>query len=71
VGGVIVNMLIDKSSVGPDAPDFVKNRVAMQAEHMETIWKEFDGRVRALLPLYETEVRGTAMLKRMAGQLFA
>ncbi len=71
VGGVIVNMLIDQSELGPDTPDFVKNRVAMQAEHMETIWKEFDGMVRALLPLYETEVRGTAMLKRMADQLFA
>lgn len=71
VGGVIVNMLIDKASGGPDAPEFVKNRVAMQAEHMETVWKEFDGMVRALLPLYETEVRGTAMLKRMADQLFA
>lgn len=71
VGGVIVNMLIDKESVGPDAPDFVKNRVAMQDEHMETVWKEFDGQVRAILPLYETEVRGTAMLKRMADQLFA
>jgi arsenite/tail-anchored protein-transporting ATPase len=71
VGGVIVNMLIDKASVGPDAPDFVKNRVAMQAEHMETIWQEFDGMVRAMLPLYETEVRGSAMLKRMADELFA
>lgn len=70
VGGVIVNMLIDSESVGPDAPDFVKNRVAMQAEHMQTVWKEFDGQVRAILPLYETEVRGTAMLKRMADQLF-
>lgn len=71
VGGVVVNMLIDKANVGPDAPEFVKNRVAMQSEHMETIWREFDGKVRALLPLYETEVRGTAMLKRMADQLFA
>jgi hypothetical protein len=43
----------------------------MQAEHMETVWKEFDGQVRALLPLYETEVCGTAMLKRMADSLFA
>lgn len=71
VGGVIVNMLIDRDAVGPDAPEFVKNRVAMQAEHMETVWKEFDGQVRALLPLYETEVRGVPMLKRMADQLFA
>lgn len=71
VGGVVVNMLIDKESVREDAPDFVKNRVAMQAEHMETIWREFDGQVRALLPLYETEVRGVPMLERMAKQLFA
>jgi len=70
VGGVIVNMVIDKSSVRPESPDFVKNRVAMQDEHMETIWKEFDGQVRAILPLYETEIRGVPMLKRVAGQLF-
>ena len=48
----------------------MKNRVAMQDEHMETIWKEFDGQVRAILPLYETEIRGVPMLKRVAGQLF-
>lgn len=70
VGGVIVNMLIDKESVKEDSPEFVRNRVAMQAEHMETIWNEFDGQVRALLPLYETEVRGVPMLQRMANHLF-
>jgi arsenite-transporting ATPase len=70
VGGVIVNMLIDKASVKPETPDFVKNRVAMQDEHMETVWKEFDGQVRAVLPLYETEIRGVSQLKRMADALF-
>jgi arsenite-transporting ATPase len=70
VGGVVVNMVIDKTGVGPDTPDFVKNRVAMQAEHMETVWKEFGGQVRAILPLYETEIRGVPMLKRMADALF-
>jgi len=71
VGGVIVNMVIDKNSVRAETPDFVKNRVAMQDEHMETIWKEFDGQVRAILPLYETEIRGVASLQRMANALFA
>ncbi len=70
VGGVVVNMQIDKNSVQPDAPDFVKNRVAMQDEHMETIWQEFDGQVRAILPLFETEIRGTEMLERTAALLF-
>jgi arsenite/tail-anchored protein-transporting ATPase len=70
VGGVVVNMLIDQSQVKEDAPDFVKNRVAMQDRYMEEIWEKFDGMVRALLPLYETEVRGGATLQRMADQLF-
>lgn len=70
VGGVIVNMVIDKNAVTADSPDFVKNRVAMQEEHMQTIWKEFDGQVRAILPLFETEVRGVNMLKRMVDHLY-
>ncbi len=71
VGGVLVNMLIDRASVGPDAADFVKNRVAMQAEHMQTIWSKFDGNVRAIVPLFETEIRGTPMLERLSAAMFA
>jgi arsenite-transporting ATPase len=70
VGGVIVNMLIDKESVKDDTPDFVKNRVLMQAEYMKQIDQLFDGKVRAILPLLETEVRGVPMLKRMATLLY-
>jgi arsenite-transporting ATPase len=71
VGGVIVNMLIDKGSLSPDSPDFVKNRVAMQSEYMKQVEQLFDGSVRSILPLLETEVRGVDMLKRMAGLLFS
>ncbi len=71
VGGVLVNMVIDKSSVGPDAAEFVKNRVAMQQEHMQTIWRLFDDNVRAIVPLFETEVRGVPMLQRLCDAIFA
>lgn len=71
VGGVIVNMLLDKSLLGENPPDFVLNRVAMQQEHMKTIWEKFDGDVRALVPLLEQEVRGVPMLRRIAQFLFA
>ena len=70
VGGVVVNMLIDKASVGPDSPEFVRNRVAMQDGYMEEIWRKFDGQVLAILPLFDTEVRGVEMLGRMADVLF-
>ena len=70
VGGVLVNMLIDKDSVKDDTPDFVKNRVEMQSQYMEQVWEKFDGDVRAIVPLFETEVRGVEMLKRMSEHAF-
>lgn len=71
VGGVVVNMLIDEASVTDDAPEFVKNRVIMQSDYMDEIWKTFDGDVRAIIPLFEDEVRGVKMLQRTAQELFA
>jgi arsenite-transporting ATPase len=70
VGGVVVNMVIDRRTVSADTAAFVRNRIAMQDEHMETIWEKFDGQVRAILPLWETEVRGVPMLQRTADALF-
>ncbi|MGZ9223729.1 MAG: ArsA-related P-loop ATPase, partial [Anaerolineales bacterium] len=63
--------LIDQKQVNDKSPDFVKNRVAMQDRYMDDIWEKFDGMVRAKLPLYETDVRGTASLMRMGDALFA
>jgi arsenite/tail-anchored protein-transporting ATPase len=71
VGGVVVNMVIDKSTLGLNSPDFIKNRVAMQDEYMEEIARKFNGMVRAILPLFETEIRGVDMLKRTAGLLYS
>ena len=71
VGGVLVNMRIDASVVGDQTAEFVRNRLAMQDEHMQTIWDRFDGQVRAIAPLFETEVRGVDMLRRIAANVFA
>jgi arsenite-transporting ATPase len=69
VGGVVVNMLIDEASVDESAPDFVKNRVLMQQEYMDDIWQRFAD-VRAVVPLFDTEVQGVPMLGRTASHLF-
>jgi arsenite-transporting ATPase len=71
VGGVIVNMLIDRAQVNETSPEFVRNRVDMQARYMEDVWEKFEGMVRSTIPLYETEVRGTKSLTRMGDALFA
>ena len=70
VGGVLVNLLIDKETVDDNAPEFVRNRVAMQDAYMEEIWRSFPD-VRAIVPLFEKEVRGVEMLERTAGHMFA
>jgi arsenite-transporting ATPase len=70
VGGVIVNMLLDRQALGDDAPQFVLNRVQMQQEHMKTVWSKFDGSVRAVIPLFDREVRGLAMLREAGRSLF-
>ena len=70
VGGVIVNMLLDRQALGDDAPQFVLNRVQMQQGHMKTIWDKFDGAVRAVIPLFDQEVRGLTMLREAGRSLF-
>jgi arsenite-transporting ATPase len=70
VGGVVINMLIDKATISDDVPEFVRNRVAMQDEYMEDIWRSFSD-VRGIVPLFETEIRGVEMLRRTAEHMFA
>jgi len=70
VGGVLVNMVIDAASVGPDAASSSRT-CAMQQEHMRTIWREFDDSVRAIVPLFEKEVRGVPMLQRLCDAIYA
>jgi len=70
LGGVVVNLVIDKKEVGSNTPAFVLNRISMQDSYMEEIWKSFPD-VRAIVPLFEKEVRGLEMLKRTAEHLFS
>jgi arsenite-transporting ATPase len=70
VGGVVVNMVMDREALGPAAPEFVLNRLRMQDDHFRTIWEKFDGSVRAIVPLFDREVRGAEMLGEAARALF-
>lgn len=69
VGGVIVNGVLPEAA--PEAPDFVRNRAAMQQQYLEEVARTFPGQVRARVPLFSEEVRGLPMLRQMAAALFA
>jgi arsenite/tail-anchored protein-transporting ATPase len=70
VGGVVVNMLIQKDQVNAGSPEFVRNRVAMQDSYMDQIWNDFDGNVRAIIPLLDDEIRGTPSLDHFVKNVF-
>ncbi len=70
VGGVIVNMVMDREALGTDVPEFVLNRMQMQDDHLKTIREEFNGDVRSIVPLFDQEVRGIPVLRQAAAALF-
>jgi arsenite-transporting ATPase len=70
VGGVVVNMVIDPEEARGGS-EFVRNRVAMQEGYLNEIRERFDGQVRAVIPLFDSDVRGVPMLTKAGERLFA
>ncbi|MDE3113620.1 MAG: ArsA family ATPase [Chloroflexota bacterium] len=70
VGGVVVNMVIDPSESKSES-EFVRNRVSMQGDYMGEIRSTFEGQVRAVIPLFDSDVRGVQMLGKAGDKLFA
>jgi arsenite-transporting ATPase len=69
VGGVVVNGVIDPE-VGEAQPEFVRNRIEMQTGYLGQIREQFPGEVRAVLPLYDSDIRGVSMLDRAGAAIF-
>jgi arsenite-transporting ATPase len=69
IGGVIINQAIDKSEVGDDAAEFIRNRVKMQDRYRGEVNESFKD-VRAEIPLFEKEVRGLEMVGKLSEALF-
>jgi arsenite-transporting ATPase len=69
IGGVIINEAIDKTGVGDDSAEFVRNRVKMQDRYREEVYKGFEN-VRGEIPLFQEEVRGMDMVSKLSEALF-
>lgn len=70
IGGVIVNQQIQSDQITDDTDKFVKNRLAMQRSYLEEVENSFDNFCGSI-PLFEQEVHGLDMVKRVTGALFA
>ena len=69
IGGVVVNQVIDKSEVVEGTAEFIRNRVRMQDRYREEVSKSFEN-VRGEIPLFEKEVRGLEMVRKLENALF-
>jgi len=70
IGGVIVNEVIDESQLDDNTTSFVLNRVQMQKKYLEEAYESFE-RVLGEVPLFENEVKGVPMLRKVTDALFA
>jgi arsenite-transporting ATPase len=69
VGGVVVNMVI-RPEAGETSPDFVRNRIEMQAGYLDEIGERFPGQVRAVVPLFDSDIRGVPSISRASSAVF-
>jgi arsenite-transporting ATPase len=69
VGGVVVNMVI-RPEEGEAAPDFVRNRIEMQTAYLGEIGERFPGQVRAVVPLFDSDIRGVPSISRATRAVF-
>jgi arsenite/tail-anchored protein-transporting ATPase len=69
VGGVVVNMVI-RPEEGEAAPDFVRNRIEMQGGYLDEIGERFPGQVRAIVPLFDSDIRGVQSISRATAAVF-
>ncbi len=69
VGGVVVNMVI-RPEAGEASPDFVRNRIEMQSGYLDEIAERFPGQVRAVVPLFDSDVRGVPSIAKASAAVF-
>jgi arsenite-transporting ATPase len=69
VGGVVVNMVIRPEKTEA-SPDFVRNRIEMQSGYLDEIGERFPGQVRAVVPLFDSDIRGIQSIVRASEAVF-
>jgi len=70
IGGVIVNQAIDRSEVSDETAQFIRNRIQMQDKYREEVRQSFES-VLGEIPLFEREVRGLDMVRKVTEALFS
>jgi len=68
--GYVVNRVIPPELGSQKIPDYLRNRLKMQAGHLKQIDDLFGDQVLARIPEFERDVTGLPMIERMAKAMF-
>jgi arsenite-transporting ATPase len=70
LSGYIVNRVIDRDLLHEDIPEYLKNRIGMQAEALELIDQKFGATVLSRVPEFDSEIKGLASIKELSEVMF-
>jgi len=70
LSGYIVNRVIPESLAQQEIPGYLRNRLAMQKRHLDTIQQELGADVMAYVPEFDRDITGLPMIEQMADTLF-
>ncbi|MBI4758880.1 MAG: arsenic transporter, partial [Chloroflexi bacterium] len=68
--GYVVNSVVPKELLNQHIPEYLRNRIYMQKQHLEEINNIFGKSVLAQIPELERDVTGLPMIEKMARLMF-
>ncbi len=70
LSGYIVNRVIPAELAHQEIPEYLRNRLTMQAKYLGEIQETFGREVLARIPEFERDITGLPMIERMAEAMF-
>ena len=66
----LVNRVVPPELADQDVPDYLRNRIAQQAQALQHIDEQFGAEVMARIPEFERDITGMDMIAAMAREMF-
>lgn len=70
LAGYLVNRVISRDLLNENIPQYLKNRIEMQASALEMIDGKFGDRVHSRVPEFDSEIKGLNTIKELAEVMF-
>ncbi|HPA15037.1 MAG TPA: TRC40/GET3/ArsA family transport-energizing ATPase [Desulfobacterales bacterium] len=70
LAGYLVNRVISRDLLNENIPEYLRNRIQMQAGALEMIDQKFGSTVHARVPEFDSEIKGLDTIKKLAEVMF-